>query len=168
MTKETIKIIEKCEQLARESWGGQEGENRAKKVGGFLRETLANYSKVLGFSEDKIMHAIEERRNYCVNNYYQRANFPKLDENIKIYETKDDLFKECPSKEFICPSCEGVSTDPQQCNSGKETSKGKTCDWKSYGLFGTAGKGYKFIIKDEFLIGGVVWDIFMPKELYKK
>jgi hypothetical protein len=36
--------------------------------------------------------------------------------------------------------------------------KGKTCDWKAYGLFGTLGKGISVFVKKEIRIE----TIFMP------
>ena len=111
-----------------------------------------------------ILISIEGRRDYNARNYYQRAKFPLI-EDIDVYDTMQDFKNKFPSGKFICPACEHISTDPETCNSGKEISKGKICDWKSWGLFGTAGKGYKFIIKNDFLNRPIVWDIFKPKEL---
>lgn len=163
--KELQSIIAELKQLAFNDWKGSAGEQDAKKMGEFLNKKLENYSKVLGYSKLEIMKAIEAKRDYNVRNYYQEANFPELVGNIDIYETIDNFLKRFPSKKFICPACSGISTDPNECNSGKEISKGKICDWKSYGLFGCAGKGYKFIIKKGFLENAHVWEIFKPVEL---
>lgn len=165
MNKELKNIIDDLKQKARDSWKGEVGENRAIELEKFLNETLENYSAFLGFDKLKIMKAIESRRNYSAINYYQRANFPLLSD-IKIYENRDEFLKQCPSHAFICPHCNGISSDPNECNSGIKI-EGKLCDWKSYGLFGTLGKGINILFKDSFLKDGVVYDIFMPKELSK-
>ena len=61
--------------------------------------------------------------------------------------------------------CKGITTDYQECNSGKKMSKGKICNWKSYGLFGTCGKGYTCLVKEGFLEHPKVYNIFKPIEL---
>ena len=159
-------IMEEICGLARLDWSGKQGEEDYQKMKEFLTVTLDNYEKNLGIPKLDILISIENRRDYNARNYYQRANFP-LTEDIDVYDTMKDFKTKFPSGEFICPVCEHISTDPQECNSGKEMSKGKICDWKSYGLLGTAGKGYKFIIKDDFLTRPIVWEIFKPKELSK-
>lgn len=130
----------------------------------FIRNMIKNYSAILGYSEADILRKIEGRRDYWSANYYQAANFPKL-ENVKVFETVKELQQTFPSHKFVCPACNGISTDPNTCNSGKEMSKGKICDWKSYGLFGTFGKGYRFVVKEDFLNRPVVYEIFMPIEM---
>lgn len=158
-----VQIIEHLKQLAYESWRGRTGEERATELEQFLNETLDNYSEVLGFDRLEILKSIEARRDYSVMNYYQRANFPLL-ENVTIFESLEAFKNRCPSHEFICPNCGGISKDPETCDSGKVI-KGKECDWKAYGLFGTLGKGCQLVIKDTFLQNGAVYKIFMPKEL---
>lgn len=164
LNKSLETVMEEIKELARRDWGGKAGEQDYNEMGKFLNETLDNYEKNLGIPKLDILIAIEDKRDYNVRNYYQRANFPLI-ENIDVYETIEDFKKKFPSGQFICPCCENVSTDPQTCNSGKEMSKGKKCDWKSWGLLGTAGKGYSFIIKQDFLKRPIVWNIFKPKEL---
>ena len=128
----------------------------------------------------EILEAFAKKRSYSVINYYQKGNFPSLGgQNVKIFETKDDFLKAFPSKKFICPCCDGISTDPNTCNSGdlmtqekrskkgKITQKSEICNWKSYGLFGTLGEGYGFIIKDKFIEDPIIYDIFQPIELKK-
>lgn len=156
--------IEHLKQLARDSWKGQTGEERAKHLEEFLDETLENYSSVLGYSKEEILNAMESRRDYSAINYYQRANFPLL-QDVLVYQNREEFLKVCPSKEYICPMCEGISTDPNKCNTGLEMKKGEICNWKSYGLFGTMGKGASIVFKDSFLQDQTVYKIFMPKEL---
>ena len=167
--KNKEEIIEILKQKARESWGGQPGEDRATELESFLRKTLTNYSAVLGYTEEEILTKIEGRRDYSATNYYQEANFPCL-ENIEIFETTEQLRQKFPSHKFVCPMCHGISTDPNTCNTGlfMDKKKKKVCDWKSWGLFGTMGAGYKFVVKEDFLKHPIVHEIFMPIELKKE
>ena len=146
-------------------WPGKVGEERSIEVDGFVRSLIKNYSFVLSISEQDILNSLETRRDYTAVNYYQKANFPLLDDSIDVFEDKEAFLKRFPSKKFTCPMCNGISTNPQTCNSGKLMDKKKVCDWKSYGLFRTMGKGYRFIIKKDFLLAPVVYDIFRPIEL---
>jgi len=162
MSKESL--IEALKQSARESWHGEYGEERAVEIETFLRKMLNNYSQVLGFSEEEIFQKLESRRDYSAINYYQECNFPLLEE-VEIFDTIKQLNEKFPSHQFICPCCGGISTNPTTCNSGKEVKKGKVCDWCSYGLFKTMGKGYLFAVKQDFLTNPKVHEIFMPAEL---
>jgi len=154
-------IINKLRKEARESWPGKIGEDRELELVNFLEKKLTEYSKVLGFSESQILESMEKRRTYMCTNYYQEANFPNL-KDVRVFETREDLTKLIPSRKFRCPSCGGVSTDPYKCNVGED------CDWKSYGLLGTLGKGLTFTIKDQFLEKGTIDNIFMPLEFEKE
>jgi hypothetical protein len=92
-------------------------------------------------------------------NYYQDCNQPMINsERVRVFETRDDLLQSIGKTGFRCPACDGVSTSPYECTSGKEMSKGKICDWKVYGLFGDLGKGVFVYLKDS-LRGDT---IFMP------
>jgi len=137
------------------------GEKRAEELEVFLRKMLANYSEVLGYPEDEILTRLEEIRDYIAVNYYQTANFPDL-ENVDVFEDEEQIKEKLSSRQFRCPACDGISTHPTTCNSGKEMSPGKICDWKSYGLMGTLGKGYRFVVKSDFLNKPVVYEIFQP------
>ena len=157
-------IIEKLKDEARRSWKGQPGETRAVELEKFVLETVAHYSKVLGYTEEEILVAIEEKRDYSAINYYQRANFPLLDD-VRVFKNREEFLTVCPSKEFICPRCGGISKDAEDCDSGLEMEKGQICNWKSYGLFGTMGKGIAIVFKESFLKDQTVYKVFMPREL---
>ena len=150
-------MMNNLKQKARDSWAGIEGERRAKRLEAFLNEMLAEYSKALGMNKTAILRALENRRDYSAINYYQRAKFPKL-EGVRVFDTEEEVRQICASKKFRCPACEGVSTDPYDCDAGE-------CDWKSYGLLHTLGKGLRVVCKDTFLENGMVHEIFMPLEL---
>ncbi len=93
-----------------------------------------HYEEKLGIPWKEILKSWEDDRSYWFLNYYQDANQPLIDsDNVFVFETVDELRKKC-GKEFICPNCKGISTDPYECNSGKKIGK-KVCDWKAYGFF---------------------------------
>lgn len=151
--------IEKLKEAARNSWSGETGEKRAEELEKYLKSKLAEYSNALNIPQEEILEAWEKDRTYSAINYYQEANQPKIDsEKTRVFETVQDLLDNIGEKEFRCPACGHISTDPYACNSGEEMSKGKTCDWKVYGLFGDMGKGVFVYIK-EALRGE---KIFMP------
>lgn len=172
--KEKIKYIQK---QALESWSGQGGIDRKNSVMACIRRFSREYAKAFNLRPLKILEAVENRRDYCAVNFYQDCNFPSLKDGVQIFETKKDFFNKFPSKKFTCPCCNAISTDPNTCNSGdlmtqekrskkgKITQKAEICNWKSYGLFGTMGKGYSFMIKEGFLEDPIIYDIFQPIEL---
>ncbi len=166
VSKETL--IARLRESANGGWGGIETHRDADRLERFVRKILANYSTVLGFSEGEILRKIEGRRDYWSMNFYQESNFPLL-ENVEVFETVQQFKDKFPSRKFICPACGGVSTHPTTCNSGKRMKgvRGGICDWKLYGLFGTLGKGYRFVVKEDFLKNPVVYEWFVPIEIAK-
>ena len=113
---------------------------RRDKVRDLIADVCDEYSKALNMSSDAVFESIESLRNYWAVNYYQRANFPKLD-NVTIYENEDQFRNVINGKGFRCPRCKGVSKDPYACDSGEEMEPGNVCDWKSFGLFGCLDGG---------------------------
>lgn len=171
-TKTYEQILDDLGKLAEDSWKGETGERRKEELIAFLKKMTKDYSEKLGFDELTILRKIESRRDYSAINFYQEANFPTIDDDVLVFETLEDLLKKFPSKQFICPCCKGISTNPYECNSGKKVklinSKGKkeTCNWKAWGLF-KSGKqdGLYFTIKDKFLENPRIDNIFKPIEL---
>lgn len=149
-------LIEGLLQKARESWNGDVGEERATVVKELLSNVLPNWSKKLGISELEILKSIEKNRRVNVVSHYQACNFPLL-ENIDLFDTAEDFKGMHKGMGFRCPSCKGVSSNPQVCNADAEK-----CNWKSYGLLGCLGEDYKFIVKDHFLEDGQIYTIFKP------
>jgi hypothetical protein len=142
-------------------------EEYAEKIDDLLDKRVPEYAQALDLSEVQVLGAIERKRNYSIVNYYQDANFPSL-EDVRVFDSEEAFFAAFPSKQFRCPACKGISTNPYECNSGKpmDPSKdAKICDWKSYGLFHTLGKGLRFTFKDRFLDCGTIGEIFLPIEL---
>jgi hypothetical protein len=149
---------------ARRSWDGETGEQRARDLEKYLRNKLEEYSNALGMPQEELLEAWEKDRTYSAINYYQEANQPSINsDKTMVFETVEELLKAIGEKKFRCPSCNGVSTNPYECNSGEEMSKGKTCDWKVYGLFGALGKGTYVYIKDklngETIFTPISWEV---------
>lgn len=147
-------------------WGGKEGEKRVLEVLIFISERIPQYAKVVGKTDLDflILYANARRVNY--NNWFSDTYLPDLD-TVFVFDTIDDFKTKFPSGKYICPSCEGESTDFQTCNSGLRNT-GQKCNWRSYGLFGTLGKGIKIYIKDMVTDFPKPIEIFMPIELYKQ
>lgn len=159
-------ILEKLKQNARDSWKGQTGEDRAVRLEKCINRFTSEYAEAFNITADQVLEAIESKRNYSAINYYQDGKFPEL-KDIRIFDTQSEFLASIPSKQFRCPSCKAISKDPYTCNSGAEMSKGKICDWKSYGLFGCLGEGFTFTIKESFLEKPFIDTCFMPLEFEK-
>ncbi len=127
----------------------------------FVREMTKNYSEILGYTEYEILKAIEGKRTYSAANYYQAANFPLLDKNVKIFSNTKELLESTKNAKFICPFCKQEQSDPYKCNSGYIVN-GKKCNWKSFGLLGTLDRGFRFTIKDSFLDTPMIENCFLP------
>ncbi|MGG6448264.1 hypothetical protein [Pseudobacillus badius] len=141
--------IEKLKEQARKSSSGETGDQRAEDLESYLRNKLREYSTSLNIPQEVILEAWEKQRDYSAINYYQEANQPSIDaDNVKIFETVENMLKAIGEKQFRCPVCEGISSNPYKCNSGKEVQK-KPCDWKVYGFFGDLGKGIHVFCKDK-------------------
>ena len=118
----------------------------------------SDYAEKTGLDAADILNAWEERRNYWYMNYYQESQQPAMKgDRVRVFETVADLLSAIEKREFRCPWCKGVSSDPHVCTSG-ELVDGNICDWKSYGLFGTLGLGASIFVKEK-LAGE---NIFMP------
>ena len=139
---------------------------RIGAVQALLDRVLPEYSAVLGLTPDEVLAAIEAKRNVTAPNYYQDANFPKLD-GVTVFDTPEAFIAAYPSRQYVCPACAGISTDPYECNAGTVRDD-KACNWKSYGLFGTMGKGLRAVVKSTFLESPRVHEIFMPVEAVAK
>lgn len=88
-------------------------------------------------------------------NYYQPINQPAIGgAHVFVYENGDEAVKAFGKDGFICPACGHVGTSPYKCDS-------EDCNWVSYGLFGTLGKGAFVFLKDKMLGE----NIFMPVAL---
>jgi hypothetical protein len=158
----TVEIINKIAKECADSWPGKEGQQRVNRVQALLDRVLPEYAAALDMTPDAVLAAIESRRDYSAINFYQEANFPKLGD-VRVFESPNAFKSAFPSGKYVCPSCEGHSTDPYECDTGT-VRDGKACNWKSYGLFGTMGKGLRAVVKSTFLESPRVHEIFMPVE----
>lgn len=121
-------------------------------------ERAKHYGEALGIDPIDILNAWEAARDYWYMNYYQDANQPKIEaDKVRVFDTVEQLKASIGAPRFRCPACGGISSDAYICDSGIHRD-GKPCDWKSFGLFGTLGKGI-FVYVKESLNGH---SIFMP------
>lgn len=158
---EEIKNLEQILQEVYDGWPGAIGEERKINVKALIDRVTKEYSKAFDMSENEVLELMEKNRNVNCVNWYQDSNFPKL-EDIRIFKSVEELRASIGEMKFQCPCCLGTSTNPNVCNSGVKKDK-KICDWKSYGLFGTLGKGFRFAVIEEFKNGqGFLHEIFMP------
>lgn len=150
-----------CEnKMRRYAEGGELCEHKCEYCNHFkwIIDRAKNYAEASGKSVFDILEAFESRRDYWYMNFYQECNQPKIkDGSVRIFDTNEAFRKSVGDKGFRCPACGGISHKPQECDSGI-VKNGKVCDWKSYGLFGTMGKGvHVFIIENLRLV-----EIFHP------
>lgn len=147
-------------------WPGPTGRQRVVDKVRFLCERVPQYAKVMGKTELETLEALAKSRNCNYTNYFQDANIPDLSD-VYVFDTLEDVRVRFPSKQYVCPRCEGITTDPQECNSGVIVDKKKkeVCNWKSYGLFGTLGKGINVLVKSKSQGFPRPINIFKPIEL---
>ena len=93
-----------------------------------------HYAEKTGLTIEEVLQGWEEGRNYWFLNYYQDCNQPKLEGETRVVSSIEEFKKQVWEKGFRCPMCGGVSTNPQECNSGLPMKNGKKCDWTSYGF----------------------------------
>lgn len=164
-------ILDQIGDEVEKGWSGEQGKfDRLQKIE-FIKLKLLSYSQYLEMDMLDLLRAFEKARNVNCMNWYQEYNFPDL-LGVTIVKNKDEFLQRFPSKKFCCPFCSGETSKPQECNSGLKVEnikghKKTVCNWKSYGLFGTMGKGIRVLVVDEFLAGdGRVHEIFSPIELF--
>lgn len=137
-----------------------DGLRRAQRLDDFLDQMIPSYAGMLGVSTEDLFFALEANRQCSALNYYCEDSFPPLD-RVQVFDTLEAFKKRYPSGKYRCPSCNGISTNPYECNSGA-TSGDKVCSWKSYGLFGTLGKGIYVVVRGDFMLRPRVDEIFRP------
>lgn len=141
-------LREKADENIAHGWG----EERVNKGFNWAIERAKHYSEKLNLPINDILTSWVNQCNISFLNYFQDCNQPLIEhENVKVFETIDELLQAIGEKKFRCPSCGGISTSPYECNA-------RGCNWKVYGLFGDLGKGAYVFIKDK--LSGE--RIFMP------
>ncbi len=129
----------------------------------WILERAEHYAGKTGLSSEELLTAWEEKRNYWYMNYYQEANQPEIKgDEVKVFETIEEMLKSIGDKKFRCPSCNGVTSDPYTCKSGV-VKEGRECDWKVYGFLGDLGKGASVFVKEklsgETIFMPIAWEI---------
>lgn len=128
-------------------WRGDVGEERVIDVIKLIAHRIPKYAKVLGMPELEYLTLYAKARKCNYVNWFQDSYLPDIDEKVLVFENEEAYLERFPSRKFVCCCCGGITTDYQECNSGKEMAKGKICDWKVYGLFGDLGKGIRVLFK---------------------
>lgn len=100
----------------------------------WIIDRAKHYAEKTGLAAQEILKSWEELRDYWFLNYYQECNQPKLEGDTRVFASVDEWRKSVGDKGFRCPVCGGISTDPCECNSGLPMTRGKKCDWTTYGL----------------------------------
>ena len=104
------------------------------------------------------------KKDYWYINYFQEENQPLITgEDVYLFENREAAKESFKELGFRCPRCGGISKSPTECDTNIVVDK-KTCDWKSYGLFGTLGKGVTIILKDTISIENIFKPIAYEKE----
>lgn len=161
MDKQSVGYQSLYKAIMADAAGGRSLKERMAKLD-FAVERAEHYAAMTGVSAEALLTAWEERRDYWYVNYYQEANQPRLDGNqVRVFDNTNSLIKSIGTAGFRCPHCQGVSKSPYVCDSG-EVINGKVCDWKSYGLFGTLGKGFyvfaKYELRGEHIFMPINWE----------
>lgn len=106
-----------------------------------------HYEEKTGIPYLEVLKSWEEDRDYWFLNYYQDCKQPEIKgDNVRIFDTVDDYKASLQGKEFRCPSCGVATPSPIHCRS---------CDWKSYGLFGALGKGVTIFVKENMALATI-------------
>jgi hypothetical protein len=119
----------------------------------WIMDRAAHYAEKLGSDVESVLKVWEGRRDYWFMNYYQDADQPLIEgEDIRVMNAESMKAVDL-EKGFRCPCCNGISKDAYECDSGivvKNIKDGKdgVCNWKSYGLFRTLGKGITIVMSD--------------------
>jgi len=120
----------------------------------WVLERAAHYAEQTGMSVEEILDGWEKQRDYWYMSYYQDLNQPEVTEGndeIRIFDTTEELQESMGKQGFRCPACKGVSKSPFVCDSGEQIDK-KVCDWKVYGLLTLPGTVAVFV-KDAVRFG---------------
>lgn len=106
----------------------------------WIMDRAKHYAEALGSTTEDVLKDWEQQRSYWYFNFYQEGNQPLID-NVKVFNTIAEFKESIKNEGFRCPKCSEASTNAYECSMPK-------CDWKSYGLFGTMGKGADVVVKE--------------------
>ena len=130
----------------------------------WIIERAKHYQLKTGKPYQEIIDIWVSKKSYWYINYFQEANQPLITvEDVYLFENIEAAKESFKELGFRCPRCGGISKSPTECDTNIVVDK-KTCDWKSYGLFGTLGKGVTIIFKDTISIANIFKPVAYEKE----
>lgn len=151
-------IFEKIAVQIYNGWAGQTWIDRINEKIKFFIEILPKYSNVYWKDQVKTLEVLANAKNCNYTNWFQEANIPKNFLNVLVYKNAEEFFEKHPDKKYICPKCNGESSNAYEC-----TCKG--CDWKVYGLFWDLGKWVYIFFTDKMEESPIPQNIFKPINL---
>jgi hypothetical protein len=158
LKKTLSQVIEEIVSKEEKMWT----RDRLQPMAKFLEERFTEWSEILGLPSSDLLQNVESKRSYSAINYYQDSKMPSL-KKVRIFKTQAELLAAIGEKEFRCPLCSQISTNPYKCNSGaKVKTKSGICDWSVGGLFGDLGKGAKILVTEMMDEVPFPDSIFMP------
>lgn len=85
------------------------------------------YAEKTGLRWEDILSGWEKNRSYWYMNYYQEYNQPGFEngDEVRVFETLEELKASFKGKGFFCPVCKQISDDPCTCT---------RCGWSVHGL----------------------------------
>jgi hypothetical protein len=134
--------------------GGGWDKERIPAVFNFVTERGQHYADKLGVSFEDVVAAWEENRDYAAVNYYQNANFPKIDGDTLLVNDADELKKICDGKGFVCGACLKHISSPYEC---------EKCGWKTYGLLGPGKDALYVVLKPAMRGEWIFRPVVLPK-----
>lgn len=137
--------------VERDESGISKGMHNYRAKLAWVLDRAKHYAEKTGLDAASVLDAWESARDYWYMNYYQDCNQPEIKgDSVRVFDTQEALLASVDGKGFRCPCCGGISKSPYTCDSGLPMpGEKKTCDWKSWGLFGTLGKGVSVFVKDK-------------------
>ena len=130
----------------------------------WIIERAKHYQLKTGKPYQEIIDIWVSKMSYWYINYFQEANQPLITgDDVYLFENREAAKESFKELGFRCPNCGGISKSPTECDTGI-VAYGKTCDWKSYGFFGTLGKGVTIVLKDTISIANIFKPVAYGKE----
>ena len=147
---------ERIDQILREARGDFSvamANEREVRLRGFLESTLKNYAQHLGFTEEEILLAMEEKRfnGYPPTQYYTRGHFLMINDWVRIYDTQADLEAVVAGLGYRCGKCRLVTANPNYCDADRENKGRPGCAWRVDLSVSMKWRHLRYVIRDTFL-----------------